>query len=254
MSMQRVYSMLRSAVILTVLPLTFAAVMPKTAQAASFNYTACNMVNFDTSNGAENSTPSQALINRITPAYFYGASTLCDRPVNDYDDYFVHTFSNLPNNIVSGQLEIRLRANGSSLNSNDSMHLSFTNPDETLDPVRWGRFIGAGEATPGLLPTFWSGGDIQTFTFDLANLPLAPNQTGVASNLIATLNTKGFLDVIVQDDTAVDYIKLSITTDEETKSVPEPTSTLGLFALGSLGIGAIAKRKLNKKNQDDNLN
>lgn len=79
MSIQQVYSMVRSAVVLSVLPLTFATVMPKTAQAASFNYTACNMDNFDTSNGPENSTPSQGLIDRITPDYDFGASTLCDR-------------------------------------------------------------------------------------------------------------------------------------------------------------------------------
>ncbi|HBE57608.1 MAG TPA: hypothetical protein DEG17_16445 [Cyanobacteria bacterium UBA11149] len=48
----------------------------------------------------------------------------------------------------------------------------------------------------------------------------------------------------------VDQVKIASTP----VSVPEPNSTLGLFVLGSLGIGAIAKRKLNKKNQDDNLN
>ncbi len=48
----------------------------------------------------------------------------------------------------------------------------------------------------------------------------------------------------------VDKVKIASTA----VSVPEPTSTLSLLALGSLGIGAIAKRKLNKKNQDDNLN
>ncbi|HBB32713.1 MAG TPA: hypothetical protein DDZ80_22095 [Cyanobacteria bacterium UBA8803] len=36
-------------------------------------------------------------------------------------------------------------------------------------------------------------------------------------------------------------------------AVPEPASIWGIFALGTFGVGAIAKRKLHKKIHDDSL-
>jgi hypothetical protein len=50
----------------------------------------------------------------------------------------------------------------------------------------------------------WDEGDVNTFTFDLANLPFP--RYGV-TNILATLQD-GDLDVFVQDDTGVDYVKL----------------------------------------------
>ena len=44
-------------------------------------------------------------------------------------------------------------------------------------------------------------------TLDLANLPPGP---GDATNLLPGLAAHGFLDVLVQDDTAVDYVSLDV--------------------------------------------
>jgi len=242
MSVQPISSILGKTIALSVLPLTCAVVMANTAQAATVSYTACNADNFNTSDGPENSTPSPALEQRIDQNYYYGASTLCDRSLNDYDDYFVHTFSdlhsNLSNPIVFGELEISLRATNSSLSDNDRMGFNFTNPDGTFTQG-WSRYIGQGNPTEGLLPTTWSNGQSHTFTFNLANLPLAPGQSPAESNLLSTINQKGFLDVFVQDDTSVDYIKLTVS------DVPEPMTILG--SATALGFGALLKRQQSRK-------
>ncbi len=53
--------------------------------------------------------------------YLQPFGVLC-KTLNDYDDYFVHTFSdlhsNLSNPIVFGELEISLRATNSSMSKN----------------------------------------------------------------------------------------------------------------------------------------
>ena len=55
-------------------------------------------------------------------------------------------------------------------------------------------------------------------------------------NLLPELNSNGYLDVVVSDDSAVDYMKLTV--------IPEPV-TLALLALG--GVTLIKRRqKLNK--------
>lgn len=240
MSVQPISSILGKTIALSVLSLTCAVVMANTAQAATVSYTACNADNFNTSDGPENSTPSPALEQRIS--YAHGASTLCDRSLNDYDDYFVHTFSdlhsNLSNPIVFGELEISLRATNSSLSKNDRMGLNFTNPDGTFTQG-WSRYIGEWDSEPGLLGTTWSNGQSHTFTFNLANLPLAPGQSPAESNLLSTINQKGFLDVFVQDDTSVDYIKLTVS------DVPEPLTILG--SATALGFGALFKRQQSRK-------
>jgi hypothetical protein len=208
--------------------------MPKAAQAASFVYTAGRMDNFNTSDGPELSTPSNALKQSIDNYYYYGASLLFDRPLGDYNDFFVHTFSNLPNSIVSAQLEMRLRANDSLLTSNDRIDLSFTDSNGNKDLLYWAEYIGLNLERPDAahLLSSWSGGDIHTFTFDLANF-----------NLLTKLNEKGFLDVTVQDDTAVDYIKLTVETADSPKSVSEPSAALALLFFGTFGANFLRKCK-----------
>ena len=75
-----------------------------------------------------------------------------------------------------------------------------------------------GEA--GLLKpnSTWAAGDEFLFTLDLAALPSA---SGGTTSLIADLNSHGFLDVLVDDETGVDFMKLTVQTDD---AVPEPTT------------------------------
>ena len=117
-----------------------------------------------------------------------------------FDDFapnrtFVHTFTSLPPNIIGGSLEIGLKAHAGN-SPNDSLNLEFLNPN-----FRWGRAISS------LTPTgFWSPPTSKVITLDLANLPISG--FGITS-VIADM-ADGDLDVYVQDDTAVDYLKLNV--------------------------------------------
>jgi hypothetical protein len=68
-------------------------------------------------------------------------------------------------------------------------------------------------------------------------LPLNPLAGGGMLNLLPLLNSKGFLDVVVADETAADYFLLTVTT------IPEPgTYALLLAGLGLLGFAARNRR------------
>ena len=64
-----------------------------------------------------------------------------------------------------------------------------------------------GVATGGA-DDWWAWQDTMSFCFDLANLPVA-SSTGVTS-IMSLLHTRG-LDVLLQDDSEVDYLKLTLT-------------------------------------------
>ncbi|MBL9002409.1 MAG: hypothetical protein JNK25_14865 [Phycisphaerae bacterium] len=111
---------------------------------------------------------------------------------------FLHTFRGLPCGIVSASLEIRLRAE-CDISSNDTIHLQFN-----LGPnmFSWGRAIrdlpGAGGS--------WECPAAATITLNLAALPTAAGTL----NLIPQLNSDHYLDLYVQDDTTVDYARLTL--------------------------------------------
>ncbi|MFE8605475.1 hypothetical protein [Archangium violaceum] len=96
--------------------------------------------------------------------------------------------------ICGAAIEIQLRAEESdTLHSNDYLEFHFLNPDGTPRATAWGI----------LLTTLGMNSPQQTFTVDLAALP-------GGGNLLPTLNSQDFLDVLVQDDSAVDYVKLTV--------------------------------------------
>jgi len=113
---------------------------------------------------------------------------------------FAHTFSGLPPGIVAAELEICMRASNHDKTRNDVLSLEFLNPS-----FAWSRsIIDLTEA----LGT-WKNGQEGIFFLDLADLQ--PSNVGVigVTNIIGAL-ADGDLDISVQDDTAVDYIKLRI--------------------------------------------
>lgn len=111
------------------------------------------------------------------------------------DRYFATTFPNLTQNgrICGATLRMTVRNGG----ANDSMGLWFVGPGGTFVATGW------GESLVNLGIPFPNTG---TVVLNLAALP----GTGV-TNLIPTLNAQGFLDIIVQDDSAVDSATLVIT-------------------------------------------
>jgi hypothetical protein len=157
--------------------------------------------------GPEPASPSAALVARLAAA---GTTNL--RDFDDgcaHDRFFAHTFSNLPGCISEAHLTIRLRACGSVPN-NDTLGLSFTGSGGTLvtNAGTWGRYLGSGNASPGLTNVAWSPGLTMVVPLDLSDLT---NPDGTHTNLLPSLNANGFLDVIVQDDSAVDYVTLDVT-------------------------------------------
>jgi len=173
-------------------------------------FTAGNMDNFDTSDGPELTSPS---------ANFLGWLSSIGAILKDFDDsridrFIAHTFTDLPACIVGATLEVHLRPGNSFLSHNDGIQLTFIGDDQIRPAVGselWGRRIGSGHSTPGVLPFDWHFGADETIVLDLSNLPLAVNQPSSAGNLIPALNQHGFLDFFVQDDTEIDYLILTVT-------------------------------------------
>jgi len=135
----------------------------------------------------------------------YGGGNRVLFPHRQFDDkavnrVFGHTFTGLPEDIQAATLEIRLFAGGSSLVSNDAIHLERTGINDAF--TSWGLGLTALFGQP------WIGGSDQIFSLDLANL--LPDGQG-DTNIIPFMNADNALDVYVQDDTAVGYMILTVT-------------------------------------------
>jgi len=149
----------------------------------------------------ESTSPSADLLLLMDP---YGGGNRVLFPHRQFDDkavnrVFGHTFTGLPQDIIAATLEIRLFAGGSSLVSNDAIHLERTGINDAF--TSWGLGLTALFGQP------WIGGSDHTFILNLANLP--PDGQG-DTNIIPFMNADNALDVYVQDDTAVDYIILTV--------------------------------------------
>lgn len=141
---------------------------------------------------------------------------VCD-PSRNFDDPVSnscvgHTFTGLPRGIVCATLEIGIRA-GSQSTSNDFLALD----PAPGAPTAWQRFLGTTTPPqgPGLLPNQWLPPISNVFQLDLSALP---NEDGSTSNILDLLNAELSLDVLVAQDSSVDYIKLCVcvnTCDDE---------------------------------------
>lgn len=137
-------------------------------------------------------------------------SGLRDFDTLSYDRCFGHTFSELPKDIRSATLEIRLRTDNGADACNDTIALQASTSSPTMT---WGRRIGTGGSfsfcagPAGLLPTVWTAGSDQTFDFDLDALP---NEDGTTFSVLPLLNSDHRLDILVKDDTGVDYCRLTV--------------------------------------------
>ncbi len=127
-------------------------------------------------------------------------------PLIDFDDltfnsFLAHTFKEFPACVTGAQLEIRARGSG----SNDALWIGIH--DITTNPVTaqlaWGTFFIDLPEAGGT----WGGGQITTFTLDLGNL--TPNSLRATTSVL-DLMASGELNIYVQDDTALDYAKLTV--------------------------------------------
>lgn len=140
-----------------------------------------------------------------------------------------HTFTGLPANIASATLDVKIRGGSDTFTTTDGILLGFIDattaslPDGVVYRRSFGPItedvtdsvllIPAPDA--GLLGSWQTGSDA-LLTLDLSNLALADGGT---TSLIDEMNAQRFLDVVVTDETAVDFMQLTIT-------VPEPQSLL----------------------------
>ncbi|MEO0967449.1 MAG: PEP-CTERM sorting domain-containing protein [Cyanobacteria bacterium J06639_18] len=94
---------------------------------------------------------------------------------------------------------------------------------------------GVGSVRIPSIPGIPSRGDIGTVTFDL--LDYGFDASGILNAL--TSGTANSIAWVYQDDAIISNAQLTL----ESESVPEPTSMLGLFILGAVGIGSLKRKQ-----------
>ncbi len=130
---------------------------------------------------------------------------------------FGYTFENLPTLRAGAKLTIRLRAENVGGVNNDAIGLQYTGDGSNFSML-WNR--GIAQLNGGS----WVAGEAVIFELDLDNL-----LGGVS--IIDDINAVGYLDVMVWDDSSVDWIELTI---------PAPGSA-SLLALGV--VTAVRRRR-----------
>jgi len=170
-----------------------------------YHYLAGKKDNFATADGPEPSSPSAALL-AVMQSISAGADPYFDSPT--YDRCFGHTFTgwSTAGCIVGAQLCFRITpiVNG----NNDPINIR-----EDAVNATWGVLIKYLKAWDNGNPadTFWTVGDTLEVCLDLANLPLflrGPTYYW-PPNILATLQD-GDMDFLMNDDTKIDYLELTV--------------------------------------------
>lgn len=139
----------------------------------------------------EPSPPSACMI-----AAFSGFSSWKGFDSNAANVLFGHRFTGLPNNVVQAELIVRMRPTADGGAANDGIFVGL--PVCTFASFRYSASIAALPAAGGN----WNPGHpATTFTFNLGVLNPA---------IIGDINSQGYLDVVVHDDTTVDYVQLRL--------------------------------------------
>jgi hypothetical protein len=165
-------------------------------------------------------SPSATLVSAL------GSPPICPFDSTQINCIVAHTFSNLPANLCAASITIPARATAE-LTRTDQLTLMVANSPAGLPPIpqqRWMRFIGPAFGDPGLVPQ-WNPGNSATFTLDLTNLPCpigTPTCPTGNIDLLPAINTYGFLDATVADDTAADCMRLTVTVcDSDGDGIPD---------------------------------
>ncbi len=159
--------------------------------------------------------PLQTATSNAPPSYGMGFdSVLTDR-------LFAHSFTNLPTTgtIVDAQIDINVRGMGW-LVSTDRIYFRFTdmsnpNPNTPYTHHTWSN-------------DFDNGNNEALFRFALDDLPSDANPNNLAAGIVdssimgpahtdvlTNLDALRYIDVIIQDDTSVDWVELSICIESE---------------------------------------
>lgn len=148
--------------------------------------------------GVEVSPPSACMVSAFSGFPFWKGFDS-----NAINTLMGHRFTGLPANIVQAELIIRMRPSGDG-SDNDGLFIGLP-PSCAPSSFLYGQSVkvvpGASPPTGGTWVTASNGAT--TFTLNLGAINPA---------FIPKLNTDGFLDVVVHDDTAVDYMRLRLWT------------------------------------------
>lgn len=206
------------------------------SSAGVFTFTAGVDDNFAAGN-VEEPSPSSNFLSEV-------ATTLADFDEDTNNANVLHTFDNLPSDIIAASLRFRAKG-GANVSANgvggDGIGLGFTlsDLDNFLSDRVWARTFGnfpssaglfdpmdTGILTPGVA---WTTNSVAVGVIDLADLPTA---AGGSIDLLPQLNRNGFLDVLAGDDSVIDFFELTVTT------VPEPTALGLLLSMVSWFVGS----------------
>lgn len=154
----------------------------------TFTYLGGKIDNFSTGNGAT-AEPVTPVVITATPAYFDATKS---------NLAFAHRFVlGTGNCIQSATLTMKIKAlTADSGSFNDTMSIKVPGSSAS-----WGKPISAiAPAGP------WTPTTVKTIAFNLGAMPTG----GGSTNLIPALNARRTLDISIQDDTKVDYIKVVV--------------------------------------------
>ena len=158
---------------------------------------------FSSGNGLEVSNPSSALLS--------GVLSQCSAGVQSGFDVFIdnrcfgHTFSKCfqkgPCDLKGAMIHICMQAANVPLTNTDSLIIA------TNGTPIWGRSL------PDLNGGTWNSGDTLCVDIDLDNLP-------GGGSVLSNIDAANHMDVVVQDDSAVDFIRLKLEYEDCIKCLP----------------------------------
>ncbi|VVU94363.1 hypothetical protein CPAV1605_85 [seawater metagenome] len=171
---------------------------------------------FDTTN-LENSSPSTLLLSGILSQCSAGVQSGFDIFIDNR--CFGHTITNCltrgPCDLKKAILHICIQAAQVSLTNTDSIILG------TNGQSLWGRNLGI------LNGGSWNPGDSMCLDLDLDNLP-------GGGSILNNIDSIGHLDVVVQDDSAVDFVRLNIQYEKCLDCIPGKSTLNTLYTLNGV--------------------
>lgn len=145
----------------------------------------------------ESPVPSAHLIDYTSKFWPQRTTRLFDMSATDVA--LIHTFTGWKARVCGATLEIRLRGGPDPLSTNDSIRLGLKGGTDHQQAFHYWvtirRVVGS-----------WGPGSEATLTLDLAHLPV---YGGFPTDILFALSD-GELELLVEDDTAVDYATLTV--------------------------------------------
>lgn len=163
--------------------------------------------NFSTANGTERSTPSPGLLAFIT-----------DLEELNYDStrtnrIFLETLEDFPPSSSAARLRFRIRPLSTAA-QDDAILVRFSSPSGQAIGEQWTRNIGlVGPPIaffPGLVQDFWNPQNYPAGQFFDLDLSALQQLSGKTVNLLDDLNQRLFIDIVVGQDTSVDFVQVIV--------------------------------------------